>query len=482
MRKMPVILAISLTAAALLLTACLKGGKDNGPADPGTEILTDDGGGASGEEFMNAEPLALDRLELMTYGSTAQNDIYRVEKTADGVRVGRYLTQWEDGKEVENPVRVLELGAEDYDRIARMLSYYQVENWDGFAGNNSHVLDGGGFNFEMKLTDGSSVNAHGSNSYPDHYGQIRDAILAYLKGGTLTDAAFSFGNYRLTLPDSWVGCVDAIYYPDSVVFTIDPDGAAILLLRIDTQSYGYTSGDSDTYLRTGRLVSGEDETFVTFCLYKNTHSGQTLTEEQQALLEAREADAAAMAESISGSAGYEFIPEDGLTLYETDADQYFETAKKLWLSLYLAGEYPSSRKTLEQGGKRYMTLQLTYDRPVYKTVQDLKNAMYQSFDKTYADSLIDALTAKGDLLEQDGCLWVAAAKQGNVGSYGGYFVSSITQEDETHAVVNMKVNKAGPDDEKYRYSQEETVLFPMVKTGEGLWVFTDYPYWGKAES
>ena len=71
-----------------------------------------------------------------------------------------------------------------------VIETYDMVSWDGFSESRSFVLDGEGFRLEFTLTDGTSVEASGSNAFPDHYfnaiGEIWD-ILSTMQGWTTWD-------------------------------------------------------------------------------------------------------------------------------------------------------------------------------------------------------------------------------------------------------------------------------------------------------
>ncbi|MBP5231759.1 MAG: hypothetical protein ILO68_08505, partial [Clostridia bacterium] len=67
----------------------------------------------------------------------------------------------------------------------------RIAEWDGFQRYNSMVCDGDGFSVRFGFQDGGSVNAHGSNAYPDRYREFRqgmDALLDPIRDQMLEDA------------------------------------------------------------------------------------------------------------------------------------------------------------------------------------------------------------------------------------------------------------------------------------------------------
>ena len=53
-----------------------------------------------------------------------------------------------------------------------------LPSWDGFDETNPNVLDGEGFWLEATYDDGTTVAAHGNNSFPDGYHAFKDTVLS----------------------------------------------------------------------------------------------------------------------------------------------------------------------------------------------------------------------------------------------------------------------------------------------------------------
>lgn len=65
-----------------------------------------------------------------------------------------------------------EISSEEYSKVAELAKNCKIENWNGFHGVNTMVLDGDGFSLSAEYSDGASISASGSNSYPDGFGSF----------------------------------------------------------------------------------------------------------------------------------------------------------------------------------------------------------------------------------------------------------------------------------------------------------------------
>jgi len=66
------------------------------------------------------------------------------------------------------------LDEEVMEQLESIVFEHRMQNWDGFSKTNKHVMDGEGFSLEIKFTDGTIVSAHGSNAFPEGYGEAVD--------------------------------------------------------------------------------------------------------------------------------------------------------------------------------------------------------------------------------------------------------------------------------------------------------------------
>lgn len=91
------------------------------------------------------------------------------------------LTRAEEGTQV-----CLEIAYEDeylhmedaklMDQVREILETNDVGSWNGFHGNNSMVLDGGGFSIYVKFTDGTTLSASGENNFPANYQTVASEL------------------------------------------------------------------------------------------------------------------------------------------------------------------------------------------------------------------------------------------------------------------------------------------------------------------
>ena len=69
------------------------------------------------------------------------------------------------------------------DALMAVIDAYGLEAWDGFNESQRYVLDGETFWLEVRLTDGTFIQARGDNVYPENYGSAM-----HLFDGALNDA------------------------------------------------------------------------------------------------------------------------------------------------------------------------------------------------------------------------------------------------------------------------------------------------------
>ncbi len=63
-------------------------------------------------------------------------------------------------------------------RLGEIAGKYRLDKWDGFNKANDYVLDGNGFSLFMTLSNGSTIKAQGTNSYPNGYSGAESEIYA----------------------------------------------------------------------------------------------------------------------------------------------------------------------------------------------------------------------------------------------------------------------------------------------------------------
>lgn len=104
--------------------------------------------------------------------STAECFLYSAEQTEDGIRL--YTEELFSGglivdMIVDEPV---------LKQLGEIAGKYRLDQWDGFDKINKHVMDGNNFTLSVTLADGKTISAHGSNSFPDGYGDAKQEICA----------------------------------------------------------------------------------------------------------------------------------------------------------------------------------------------------------------------------------------------------------------------------------------------------------------
>ncbi len=89
---------------------------------------------------------------------------------------GKTVFNFEDGEhqvygEMEYECEPVVLGD-----LEQLYKDCKVWEWDGFDKVNKNVLDGDGFSLTIKFNDGSEMSAHGSNAYPEGYGEFETGL------------------------------------------------------------------------------------------------------------------------------------------------------------------------------------------------------------------------------------------------------------------------------------------------------------------
>lgn len=93
------------------------------------------------------------------------------------------LTREEDGthlyaEEQFSGGRVVDTMIDDsaLEELGALAGRCGVAGWDGFDKRSKRGADGGTFTLNLTLSDGSTVSAHGSNRFPDHYAEVFSAV------------------------------------------------------------------------------------------------------------------------------------------------------------------------------------------------------------------------------------------------------------------------------------------------------------------
>ena len=117
------------------------------------------------------EPMDITAFSFQ-HGAMLADECYLFKVTKDGDSVHLYAEeQFFNGRIADAMIdeSVLE-------RLGKVAGTYRIDLWDGFDKSNSKARDGSSFTLHVTLADGSTISAHGSNSFPDHYSEVADAV------------------------------------------------------------------------------------------------------------------------------------------------------------------------------------------------------------------------------------------------------------------------------------------------------------------
>ncbi len=168
MNERMLILLLVVIMAALLLSGCffkaLKPGKNDPLSAQGTEAPAQRPAG---------EALTLTAFSHSSSSMSMESCYsYSLTQEEDGVHFHAELFA---GRPCTIDALIDEPALEELGAIA---GKYHLAEWDGFHKSDSSILDGASFSLYMTLADGKSISAHGSNSFPPHYGDARMEICA----------------------------------------------------------------------------------------------------------------------------------------------------------------------------------------------------------------------------------------------------------------------------------------------------------------
>ena len=129
---------------------------------------------------------SFEKFSLSFTGMSANTDEYEVVKTSTGVTLSYYSGDWnyDDAVNKEDCLVKRTRGKQaQYQRLVQLLNSCEVMRWDGFNKNNKKVLDGYNFSFSAEVNDGESIQARGSNKYPPHYRELKNAVMEMINTG-----------------------------------------------------------------------------------------------------------------------------------------------------------------------------------------------------------------------------------------------------------------------------------------------------------
>lgn len=477
MKNTTILLVLLLAAAAsVLLTSC-KGNLGNliGPDEP-SATRTD-------PEPPGGDPLLFENFCFQTQGMSAEAEVVEGIKTPDGgLTLSYYLHRsYYDGEnDVDEKNIIAEITGDSafYEEISALLGSYRVMEWDGFSGPNPPgVLDGESGGFEAKLTDGGTISAHGSNNFPKNFSFLMRKLRERLQYEEITGTHLELTQYAVDIPESWAGVMTLYRGAGYVAFETELDGGLKATLIIDNDTYGYSDSYDNAFLAGRLLKDGEKPRFITVReSYEMKYFEASLTEAQKAVSTDFQRAREAITASITGINGWTFMPEDGSTLYESQARKLFDSARSLWLNLCLAGEYAGGASPETIDGKTYRAAYNSYSGVRIRNEEELRAEMEEYFSKDFTEEFIAAHLADKSLLFRDNTMYVSFDKIADPLRYGGFYVKEVSNDS-----ILVEVRKALPTDEEYRYSQTEEIVFPVLRNEEGNFVFTDFPYWDKAD-
>ena len=119
-------------------------------------------------------------FEIVTLHESGMRFVTEYEMICkDGaVEVTEYGTKYEDGERVRYPVSSASRSCEE---VLKLLNDCNIGAWDGFHGKHPRgVLDGIMFSFRAVVNDGKEIKADGSENFPRHYRDFRDALYGIL--------------------------------------------------------------------------------------------------------------------------------------------------------------------------------------------------------------------------------------------------------------------------------------------------------------
>ena len=78
-----------------------------------------------------------------------------------------------------NRLHILPVSQAEADALAALLDAHDLWSWAGFDKVDKRVLDGTGFDLNIRFADGKKLIASGSNAFPKGYNEAKEAIKAF---------------------------------------------------------------------------------------------------------------------------------------------------------------------------------------------------------------------------------------------------------------------------------------------------------------
>lgn len=260
---------------------------------------------------LSGEPVDFEEIEISTHGMEIQENVYHITKTETGIHLKHYYrySSWDEnaGETVDTmiPIRELDGDRELLEQIQKLAGECGMEDWDGFSGSNPYVLDGTTFSCRVLLADGRTIFASGSNSFPEHFQEFYNTVVELLQYAMVEDTQFQGQGFTMTLPESWVDEVRISYFEDGYCFALPVEDQSAYLFRVDVKDWGYTDSNFGENIQVGRLLSGEEERYITFYIYGNPGMPrEKLSEAQKAICDSLKGVIPQILESLESKDGY----------------------------------------------------------------------------------------------------------------------------------------------------------------------------------
>ena len=475
MKKIRLFTAAAL-AACLVLTGCTGSGGGEAESASSGNSAESSTVSVSGNENAQGEEMDFKFIRLSENNSSAEDYVYEAAAEEDGGVTLVYYTAFGYASDERNMVREIHAGEDVRKEIARLLSECGVKAWDGFSESDPDVLDGSGFSLSIELADGSSIDAYGSNAWPENYYAFSGYLKGMLEIGMVEDTDFENFTYAAELPESWVDTVHVRYNDGFTTFFLMEEGKEVSLASIAVSSYGYEDY-SEGDIRAGVLTKDGEIAYYVTVRNHEPYPGHISSVEGENIAAELPEDLRVITESITGLDGLVFETEGGGGLYEADARKMYDKARSLWLNIFLAAEYPSGRTQIKVGDRVYDSAFASYESPSPGTKEGLRELFLTHFTEAFTDYLMNKMEEEGDLIERNNTLYVPARKIEPKGLYGYGYVSEVKQVDEDHFIIIVHVSKAAEGDELYTYSTSEDFEYHVERNASGKLVFADFPYY-----
>lgn len=123
-----------------------------------------------------AQPVLFESFRFHIIGMSVEADVVVGGKTETGAyleyctEIERYNSESGEEETERYDIHRIEGDEQFYHTLCQLLGVYGVTGWDGFVGKNPPgVRDGESGSFRATLSDGSTIEAHGSNNFPQNY-------------------------------------------------------------------------------------------------------------------------------------------------------------------------------------------------------------------------------------------------------------------------------------------------------------------------